>query len=125
MVFKIEDKGKYTLITTTVDKLDTTVAPDLKSEITFLNKNGVKYMVIDLSGVKYCDSSGLSAILVANRMCNNQGGSFVLTGLEEPVRKLIAISQLDSILNIADNINKSLDLLFTKKSGNGFEADAD
>ena len=36
-------------------------------------------MVVDLSATKYCDSSGLSSILVANRLCKNVEGTFVLS----------------------------------------------
>ncbi len=54
--------------------------------------------------VEYCDSSGLSAILVANRLCKNAGGTFVLCGLNEAVERLITISQLDTVLTITGDV---------------------
>src|SRR4051812_17266477 len=110
--FQIDKNDKYTVIKTKVEKLDTAVAPALKSELVILNSEGVKHIIIDLSETRYCDSSGLSAILVGNRLCKNAGGGFVITGLQEPIKKLIAISQLDSILSIAPAIKESVDLLF-------------
>ena len=71
MSFKIQKKDKFTLVKTSVEKLDTTVAPVLKSELVILNSDGVQNIIIDLSATRYCDSSGLSAILVANRLCKN------------------------------------------------------
>ena len=65
MNFTIEDKGRYTLVTSNVDKLDTTCAPELKSELVYLNKTNVRNVIIDLSTTRYCVSSGLSALLVA------------------------------------------------------------
>lgn len=117
MNFKIQKKDKYTLVKTSVEKLDTTVAPALKSELVLLNSDGVQNIIIDLSATRYCDSSGLSVILVANRLCKNCGGSLVITGLQDPVRNLIAISQLDSILNIADTLEDSIELMEEKVSG--------
>jgi anti-sigma B factor antagonist len=64
-------------------------------------------MIIDLNECRYCDSSGLSAILVANRLCKNSKGNFVLTGLQTAVERLITISQLDTVLNIKDTIDES------------------
>ena len=110
-MFEIEKKEKYTLISIRTEKLDSNIAPALKSELVVLNSDGVRNMIIDMSAARYCDSSGLSSILVANRLCKNAHGSFVLTGLQEPVKKLIAISQLDSILNIAPTLVEGIDIL--------------
>ena len=117
MSFKIQKKDKYVLVKTSVEKLDTTVAPSLKSELVVLNSDGVQNIIIDLSATRYCDSSGLSAILVANRLCKNAGGCLVITGLQDPVKNLISISQLDSILNIADTLEDSIDMLKEKVTG--------
>ena len=61
--------------------------------------------ILDLKKCEYCDSSGLSAILVANRLCKNAGGTFVLCGLNDAVERLITISQLDTVLNITDTVS--------------------
>jgi anti-anti-sigma factor len=68
-------------------------------------------MVIDLSETRYCDSSGLSSLLVANRLCKGADGSFVLTGLQEPVMKLITISQLHTVLSITPTVAEAHDLI--------------
>ncbi|MDF2436316.1 MAG: putative anti-sigma factor antagonist [Bacteroidota bacterium] len=114
MSFQIEKTDKYTVIKLQAEKLDSNLAPALKSELVLLNTDGVKSIVIDLSQTRYCDSSGLSAILVANRLCKNSNGTFVLTGLQEPVKKLIAISQLDTILNITSTLAEASELFHVK-----------
>lgn len=111
MNFTVEKQENYTLIRVTAEKLDNTISPMLKSQLVVLSSEGVKNIVIDLQTPRYCDSSGLSAILVANRLCNNAGGVFVLTQIQETVRKLISISQLDSILNITDTLQEAIELL--------------
>ena len=111
MSFQIDKQEKYTIIRLKAEKLDSNIAPSLKSELVILNSEGVKNIVIDLSETRYCDSSGLSAILVANRLCKNGNGSFVLTGMQESVKKLISISQLDTILTIAPTLSESIQLL--------------
>jgi anti-sigma B factor antagonist len=110
MSFQIDKTEKYTVIKLQAEKLDSNIAPALKSELVILNTDGVKNIIIDLSDTRYCDSSGLSAILVANRLCKNSQGTFVLTGLQEPVKKLISISQLDTILNITSTMSEAVDI---------------
>ncbi|MFO7370614.1 MAG: STAS domain-containing protein [Bacteroidales bacterium] len=107
MEFKIEKLQNYTLIQVLEEKLDTHIAPTLKSELVLVSGNGEKNIVLDLSKCRYCDSSGLSAILVANRLCKNANGTFVLTGLNDAVERLITISQLDTVLNIADSLEEA------------------
>jgi anti-anti-sigma factor len=104
MEFNIEKKDNHTLIQVLVEKLDTHIAPTLKSELVLVSGNGEKNIILDLSSCRYCDSSGLSAILVANRLCKNASGTFVLTGLTEAVERLITISQLDTVLNITETV---------------------
>ncbi|MGQ0829521.1 MAG: STAS domain-containing protein [Bacteroidota bacterium] len=110
MSFQIDKTEKYTVIKLQAEKLDSNISPSLKSELVILNTDGVKNIVIDLTDTRYCDSSGLSAILVANRLCKNSQGTFVLTGLQEPVKKLISISQLDTILNITSTMVEAVDI---------------
>ena len=76
-----------------------------------ISGNGEKNIILDLIKCKYCDSSGLSAILVANRLCKNANGTFVLSGLNEAVERLITISQLDSVLNISETVDEAEGIL--------------
>lgn len=111
MEFRIEKLENYTLIQVMEEKLDTHIAPNLKSELVLVSGNGEKNIILDLSKVRYCDSSGLSAILVANRLCKNANGTFVLTGLNEAVERLITISQLDTVLNITSTVDEGIKLI--------------
>jgi anti-sigma B factor antagonist len=105
MDYKVDKKGKYVVVSTTASNLNTSNAPDLKSEFVILTNEGFRNIVLDMSSCEYCDSSGLSAILVANRLCEQLDGKFVLTGLQSEVESLIKISLLDTILNIKDSLD--------------------
>lgn len=111
MEFSIEKKENFTLVKVLVEKLDTHIAPALKSELVLVAGNGEKNIILDLNNCRYCDSSGLSAILVANRLCKNASGTFVLTGLQPAVERLITISQLDTVLNISYTVEKAVEIV--------------
>lgn len=109
MMYTAEKNENYTILRIQVEKLDSHVAPNLKSELVVMNSEGVRNIIMDLSNTRYCDSSGLSSILVANRLCKNSNGQFIITGLQDSVRKLISISQLDTILSITDTAEKAIE----------------
>jgi len=111
MNFSKDTKENYTIVKSNVEKLDSSNASELKSELVLLNKNSVNTIILDLSSSKYCDSSGLSAILIGNRLCKDSGGVFVITGLQSNVSKLIKISQLDKVLNIYETMVDALEAL--------------
>lgn len=112
MKYTIDKQDKYSMLRLHEDKMDSSVAPNLKSELITLHAEGVKNIILDLSDVKYTDSSGLSALLVGNRIFQEEGGIFVLAALSEHTVKLIKISQLDSVLNITLTAEEAIDAVF-------------
>ena len=112
MKYTIDKQEKYSLLRLHEEKMDSSVAPGLKSELITLHAEGVKNIILDLSDVKYTDSSGLSALLVGNRIFQEEGGIFILASLSEHTMKLIKISQLDSVLNISQTPEEAVDAVF-------------
>ena len=106
--FSSELKGKVAVVHSNVEKLDSTNAPELKSLFIHLNQKSNNLLVLDMSATKYCDSSGLSAILIANRLCKDTNGSFSISNLQSNVFKLIQIAQLDKVLSIHSNLDEAV-----------------
>lgn len=115
MSFRTEKHDNYSIIVFSTDKLDSIVAPDLKSELVLINKSGEKNIIMDLSSVVYCDSSGLSAILTGYRVCQQDNGVFIICGLQTAVEKLMTISQLTTIIDITTTLPEALDLFYEKQ----------
>ncbi len=111
MNFLTTQNKNEAVVKTNVEKPDASNASELKAELVLLNKNGVNNIVIDLSATKYCDSSGLSSILTANRLCKDTNGRFVLCGLQDNVSKLIQIAQLDKVLSITENEAQAIEVI--------------
>ena len=116
MAFEIRKNGKFTLVKVNADRLDTNNAPDLKSELVIVNNEGEKNIVLDLSNVSYCDSSGLRAVLVANRICEDSIGTFILCGLQPDVENLVQISMLHTVLLITKTEDEAKKLLDKKEN---------
>ncbi len=114
MEFEILKKEGHTVIKVTNKKLDTAIAPELKSELVVLGNEGEKNIILDLSQCGYVDSSGLSSILVANRLCEDAIGTFILCGLQPDVEHLIQISMLHTVLIITKDVEEAEKVLEEK-----------
>jgi anti-sigma B factor antagonist len=115
MKFQVDKRERLVIVKLNEEKLLSNLAPQLKSELVILNNEGFRNIVLDLTEVQYVDSSGLSALLVGNRLCKESQGMFVLTGLNTHIHKLIKISQLEPILNIVPTVSESVDFVMMEE----------
>lgn len=115
MKFSIDKQEKYAVLTLQEDNLNSLIAPQLKSDFTLFHAEGIPNFIFDISHVKFVDSSGLSAILTAKRLWD-EDGSFILTGVNSPsVKKLIEISKLDTAFTIIPTVEESIDYVFMEQ----------
>ena len=115
MKFTLDKKETHTVVALGEENLNSIIAPDLKSEFVFLRNEGVRNLIFNMSDIKYVDSSGLSAILTANRLWNGYG-AFIITGVDNPaVKKLIEISKLNSILTIMPTMTEAVEYVMMEK----------
>ncbi len=108
MNFETKRIGDITIFKLNEKRLDTNISGLVKGEFTLLLKvQGVNKLIIDLSEVETCDSSGLSALLVANRILQSGDGHIYLAAPSEKVHSLIKITQLDRVLPVCDTVDEA------------------
>lgn len=59
---------------------------------------GAKYLVLDLEGITYMDSSGIGAVASVYVTARTSGGSLRVANMSQHVRRLLGITRLLSIL---------------------------
>ncbi|TDQ19269.1 anti-anti-sigma factor [Algoriphagus boseongensis] len=125
MKYTIDKKEQYVVFTPMEEKLDSLLAPVLKSELLTIHAEGFGNVVLDLSQVKYVDSSGLSALLVGDREFGRNGGIFVISGIQEHVMKLLKISMLDKKLNLVNTLEEAGEAIFMHEIDGGEDEEED
>jgi anti-anti-sigma factor len=120
MKYIIDKKEQYVIFTPMEDKLDSLLAPILKSELLTIHAEGFMNLVLDMSHVKYVDSSGLSALLVGDREYG-KNGIFLISGVQDHVMKLLKISMLDKKLNLVSNLEEAGEAIFMHEIESGQE----
>ena len=58
---------------------------------------------------------GHPMVLIGHRACRDAGGTFVVSGLQPAVSKLVSISQLDSVLKIVPTAQEGVDLVYMEE----------
>src|SRR3970040_2248185 len=100
MHFETKKNGTSVTLKLKEKKLDSTVSPELKGEFLILCKPKLETLVVDLADVDFCDSSGLSALLIADRKMKEHGGKVKLIHVHKKVASLLKISMLDRVFEI-------------------------
>lgn len=81
-------------------RLDTNAAPDLIKEIETTLVDGVASFVLDMEGCDYVASSGLRAILVAQKKMNSLQGNMVVKNVISNVMEVFEMTGFADILTI-------------------------
>ncbi len=116
--YQLDEKGEITIIRITTPRFTAVEAPALKALFTELVQNeGKNFLVVDLSGVDYIDSSGLSALLLGHRLTRDSGGSLALFGAHGWTEKVIRISELHRVFNMFESEEEALDYLILTLMG--------
>jgi len=109
MNFTVEKDGHSTVLKILEKKLDASMASELKAEFLVLCKpKTAQKLIVDLTKVEFCDSSGLSALLIADRTMRQHGGSVHLVHVHKHVQDLMKITQLDRMFSIHKTIADAL-----------------
>jgi anti-sigma B factor antagonist len=89
-------------------ELDLETAPQLQQQISTLMDQGVRRIVIDLSGVTFCDSTGLSVFVRTRNTSDETGGDIRLASPQPGVRRILQISGLYDALGTYATVDEAL-----------------
>ena len=64
-------------------------------------------MIIDLSGLRFMDSSALHVILRANRAMDRLGGVLALASPLEPVAKMLRLTAADQLIPVYASVREA------------------
>lgn len=109
MDFEVKRKGDITIFRLNEKRLDSAISGMVKGEFTImLHAEEISKLVVDLSEVDYCDSSGLSALLLAYRVLSVNQGQIRIASPSKNVMTLIHISQLDRVLPVCSTVDEAV-----------------
>jgi anti-sigma B factor antagonist len=90
-----------------VGEIDLSVGEWLLAQIVGLLRGGEVPLLIDMTGVRFCDSTGLNVAVDAKRHADACGCTLVLFGLSERVEKLFRITALDRLIQTYPTLSEA------------------
>ena len=89
--------------------VDMNTSPDVRTNLGELFKQGgARALLINLSGVRYMDSSGIATLVEAMQNCMKKGMKLRLVEPSPSVRDVFEMARLASIFDIVPNANDAL-----------------
>jgi len=92
------------------DRIDAAVAIEFKDAMRASTEGGSDTVVLDLSQVKFIDSSGLGAI-VASMKHMGASRKLALAGLTPTVEKVFRLTRMDSVFSVFSTLDGALEEL--------------
>jgi anti-sigma B factor antagonist len=84
-----------------IGELDLATAPRLREEIVALVSSGVSAVTLDLIGLEFIDSTGLSVLVTTLKHMREHGGDLVLRSLNPSTLKVFEIAGLTEVFTIS------------------------
>jgi anti-sigma B factor antagonist len=87
---------------TAAGEIDLYTAPRLHSELSAVIASAAPSarVVVDMSGVEFCDSTGMNVLLSCLRQLREEGGELELAAPRPAVMKILQVTGLDSVFTI-------------------------
>ncbi|MFD9467163.1 STAS domain-containing protein [Streptomyces sp. NPDC060027] len=80
--------------------LDHATAPELRNALDSLTLTGGQLLVLDLAGLEFCDSSGITTLLAARNLATELGGGMALAAVPTNTARILSIIGLDRVFTI-------------------------
>jgi anti-sigma B factor antagonist len=89
-------------------EIDVYTAPLVRERLDAAVRDGRVHLVVDLSQVRFLDSTGLGVLVGRLKLTRSRDGSLRLVATEEKVLKVFAITGLDKVFEIYPTLDEAL-----------------
>ncbi|TDC96577.1 STAS domain-containing protein [Actinomadura sp. 7K507] len=94
-----ERLGEHTIVAIS-GELDIATTPSLRERLNAALRDTGPHVVIDLSGVTFCDASGLALLVGARRRTQPRGVTLVLAGPRPQLNRLLRVTGLSRVFTV-------------------------
>jgi anti-sigma B factor antagonist len=102
--FKATQRNGWTILHV-VGEIDMATAPRVRQHAIALVADGNLHLVIDLSGVDFCDSTGLGVLVAVVKRVRTAGGDLRLVTNDERLTALLELTRLDQVFDVYPRVD--------------------
>lgn len=109
--YKITEENNIQVLVLSGELIDKNQATDLIKNIDDILAQGKSKLIIDLSDLKYMNSSGLNVLIQLLTKTRTNGGESVIFNVSKKVNDLLIITKLNTLFKVADNKAEAIKML--------------
>lgn len=109
--YRIAEENHIQILFLSGELIDKNQATDLIINVNELLEAGNHKFIIDLSDLKYMNSSGLNVLIQLLTKTRTNGGDSVICNVSKKVNDLLIITKLNTLFKVADNKEVAMKLL--------------
>lgn len=109
--FKLEEERNIAIIYLMGDLMERSDATDLIAKIDELIADQRNTFVLNLSELKYMNSTGLNLLISILSKARNHGGEALVTEVSEKIKELLVVTKLNTVFTITDNNKKAVEMI--------------
>jgi anti-sigma B factor antagonist len=94
------------VVVTAAGEIDLYTAPKLQADLAAIIDGAAPAVrvVIDMSGVEFCDSTGMNALLFGLRQVRERGGELELAAPRPAILKILQVTGLDAVFTVTPEV---------------------
>ncbi len=89
--------------------MDAEHSSQIKKSFGFIQDEGMRWVVLDLTKVSFIDSTGLGILISLMRQLNEKEGILRLTGLQDEVKSIFEITRLYRVFEIYKSVEQAIE----------------
>lgn len=111
LTFNISEEKNIQKLTLIGELIDKNQATELMTAIDELLELGKSKLMIDLTDLKYMNSSGLNVLIQLLTKTRTKGGESVIYNVNKKVNELLIITKLNTLFKVANNKEEAIAML--------------
>jgi anti-sigma B factor antagonist len=108
--------GATTYVVAVTGELDLYSAEQLQQKLSELIGEGARSIVVDLMGVSFMDSAGLSVLVSAANKVRSAGGKFVVAADDRRILRVLEITGLDQKIHVEASLLEAVEYVVDSRT---------
>lgn len=106
MEIQFKKEQKYTICSLSGDLLGEKDGIEIVTSVAKEIDEGVRVMIVDMSQLRYVNSSGIGVLITLMTKLKNCGGELFILQPTDQIMKLFTITKLDKVFNIHNDLTE-------------------
>lgn len=107
-IHTLTSKEPVAVISLYGELIDRNQAQELMDLVNRLGEEGQNKIVMELSELKYMNSTGLNVLINVLTKTRKNGGDLIISGLSKKVRELLLITKLNSVFTVTETAEEAV-----------------